>query len=65
MSGVFDLGSSAANSSHGLRSPAASRTVLGYEANQYSAVETQVDDVFESVAIAETCAATRRSPVSR
>ncbi len=53
VSAVVDLGSSAANLSLGFASPAVSRTVLDYEANQYSAVQTQVDDVFDSVAIAE------------
>ena len=54
VSAVVDLGSSAANLSLAFASPGVSRAVLGYEANEYSAVQTQVDDVFDSVANAES-----------
>ena len=54
VSAVVDLGSSAANLSLAFASPGVSRTVLDYEPKEYSAVQTQVDDAFDSVAIAES-----------
>ena len=54
VSAVVDLGSSAANLSLAFASPGVSRAVLDYEANEYSAVQAQVDDVFDSVSIAES-----------
>ena len=54
VSAVVDLGSSAANLSLAFASPGVSRAVLDYVANEYSAVQAQVDDVFDSVSIAES-----------
>ena len=54
VSAVVDLGSSAANLSLAFASPGVSRAVLDYEANEYSAVQAQVNDVFDSVSIAES-----------
>ena len=53
LAGVVDLGSSAANLSVGFTSSAVAQQVLGYTADQYSAVQTQVKNVFDSVKVAD------------
>jgi lipoprotein-releasing system permease protein len=53
LSAVVDLGSSAANLSVAFVSPATARQVLGYAADQYSVVQTQVSNVFDSVKVAD------------
>ncbi len=54
VSAVVDLGSAAANSSLAFSSSSVAQGVLGQAANQYSAVQTQVANVFDSVTIAES-----------
>ena len=54
LAGVVDLGSSAANLSVGFTSSAVAQQVLGYTADQYSAVQTQVKNVFDSVKVADS-----------
>lgn len=54
VSAVVDLGSAAANRSLAFASPDVSRLVLGYKEDEFSAVQTQVGDVFDSVAVAES-----------
>ena len=56
---VVDLGSPAANSL-GFASAAVPRSVLGLDANQYSAVEPQVDDLSSRSRSPRACAAKRR-----
>ena len=54
LAAVVDLGSSAANLSVGFTSSAVAQQVLGYTADQYSAVQTQVKNVFDSVKVADS-----------
>ena len=54
LAGVVDLGSSAANLGVGFTSSAVAQQVLGYTADQYSAVQTQVKNVFDSVKVADS-----------
>jgi lipoprotein-releasing system permease protein len=53
LSAVVDLGSSAANSSLAFAPSDLSRSVLGQDAGQWSVVQMQVADVFDSAAVAE------------
>jgi lipoprotein-releasing system permease protein len=53
LSAVVDLGSSAANLSVAFVSAAVAQQVLGYGVDQYSAVQTQVSNVFDSVKVAD------------
>ena len=57
MTAVVDLGSAAANSAVGFASATMGAGALDLEDDEYTAVETQVDKVFDSVAIAENLAA--------
>ena len=52
VSGVFDLGSAAANERLAFLDPASAAAALGMQDNQYSAIEIQVDDVFASTDVA-------------
>ncbi|MDO8963410.1 MAG: FtsX-like permease family protein [Coriobacteriia bacterium] len=52
ISGIVDLGSSAANLRSGFSGPELPRSELGYRADQYSAIEVQLTDPFLSKAIA-------------
>ncbi len=54
LSAVVDLGSAAANSSLAFAPAALSRGVLGQKEGQFSAVQTQVSDVFDSATVAES-----------
>ena len=54
VSGVFDFGSAAANSSTAFVDGDYAAGVLGLGADQYTAVDAQVGDVFESKTIAES-----------
>ena len=54
VSAVVDLGSAAANSSLAFSSSSLAQGVLGQTANQYSAVQTQVANVFDSATIAKS-----------
>jgi lipoprotein-releasing system permease protein len=53
VSGVFDFGSAAANSATAFVGGDQAAEVLGYSADQYSAVDAQVADVFSSVQVAD------------
>ncbi len=57
ISAVVDFGAAAANRSLAFADAAAAATVLGQGPDEYTAVQLQVDDVFDSVAIAEQLAA--------
>ena len=50
---VFDLGSAQANLSLGFTSATVAQDVLGYTGQQYSEVQTQVGNVFDSVRVAD------------
>jgi len=52
IAGVYDFGSSAANSATAFVNGAEAATVLGLSADEYSAIYAQVDDVFSSEAVA-------------
>ncbi len=52
VSGVFDFGSAAANSATAFANGEEAASVLGLSADQYSAVDAQVDDVFSSEEVA-------------
>jgi lipoprotein-releasing system permease protein len=52
VAGVYDFGSSAANSATAFVSGGEAATVLGLSADEYSAIDAQVDDVFSSEAVA-------------
>jgi lipoprotein-releasing system permease protein len=52
VAGVFDFGSSAANSATAFVNGADAAAVLGLSADEYSAIDAQVDDVFSSEAVA-------------
>ena len=52
VAGVFDFGSSAANSATAFVSGGEAATVLGLSADEYSAIDAQVDDVFSSGEVA-------------
>jgi lipoprotein-releasing system permease protein len=54
VSGVFDFGSAAANSVTAFVGGDQAAEVLGYSADQYSAVDAQVADVFSSVQVADS-----------
>jgi len=54
VSGVFDFGSAAANSTTAFVDGAYAAGVLGLTADQYSAVDAQVSNVFDSRAVAES-----------
>jgi lipoprotein-releasing system permease protein len=54
VSGVFDFGSAAANSATAFVGGDQAAEVLGYSADQYSAVDAQVADVFSSVQVADS-----------
>ncbi len=54
LSAVVDLGSAAANSSFGFASAGLARTVLGQAEGEYSAVQTQIKNVFDSVTVADS-----------
>jgi lipoprotein-releasing system permease protein len=57
VSGVFDFGSAAANSATAFVNGEEAAAVLGYTAQQFSAINAQVNDVFSSVPVAESLAA--------
>ena len=57
VSGVFDFGSAAANSARAFVNGDDAAAVLGYTADQYSAVDAQVADVFSSAQVAESLSA--------
>jgi len=52
VAGVFDFGSAAANSATAFVNGGEAATVLGFSADEYSAVDAQVDDVFGSEDVA-------------
>ncbi len=54
VSGVFDFGSAAANSSTAFVDGDYAAGVLGLGADQYTAVDSQVSDVFDSTTVAES-----------
>jgi len=54
LSATVDLGSSQANLSLGFTSAAVAQQVLGYTQGQYSEVQTQVADVFDSANVADS-----------
>jgi len=54
VSGVFDFGSAAANSTTAFVDDAYAAGVLGLTADQYTAVDAQVSNVFDSKAVAES-----------
>jgi len=53
ISGVFDFGSAAANSATAFVGGDQAAEVLGYSADEYSAIDAQVADVFSSVQVAD------------
>jgi lipoprotein-releasing system permease protein len=53
VSGVIDLGSSAANLRTAFVGPELPRAELGYRADQYSAIQVQLADPFQSTAVAK------------
>lgn len=53
VSAVMDFGSSQANLNLGFASAQVAKDVLGYTDQQYSEVQTQVSDVFDSVKVAD------------
>ena len=53
VSALVDFGSSQANLSLGFTSADVAQQVLGYTAQQYSQIQTQVKNVFDSVAVAD------------
>ncbi len=57
VSGVFDLGSSAANLRQAFSGPEFPRGLLGHRADQYTAIETQLTDPFLSKTVAAEWAA--------
>ena len=57
VSGVFDFGSAAANSATAFVNGDQAATVLGLQSDQYSAVDSQVEDVFSSKQVAADLAA--------
>jgi lipoprotein-releasing system permease protein len=57
ISGVFDLGSSAANERQAFTNPDLPRNVLGWSAQKYSAIETQMHKPFEAAAVAASWSA--------
>jgi lipoprotein-releasing system permease protein len=57
VSGVFDFGSAAANSATAFVDGALAAGVLGLGADQYTAVDAQVSDVFESETVAQSLSA--------
>lgn len=59
---VFDLGVASVNERTAFVTPAFAQAALGFAADEYTAVETQVDDPFVS---ADVAAALRRSPALR
>ncbi len=54
VSAVVDFGSSQANLSLGFTSAQVAKEVLGYTDEQYSEIQTQVGDVFESAQVADS-----------
>lgn len=52
VSGVFDLGQSAANRSFAFLDPASAQEALGLDADEYTVIELQVSDVFASTDVA-------------
>jgi lipoprotein-releasing system permease protein len=52
VAGVYDFGSSAANSATAFVSGGEAATVLGLSSDEYSAIDAQVDDVFSSDEVA-------------
>ena len=54
VSAVVDLGSAAANSSLAFSSSSVAQDVLGQADSEFSAVQTQVENVFDSATIAES-----------
>lgn len=54
LTAIVDLGSAAANSALGFSSAGLARTVLGQAEGEYSAVQTQIDDVFDSAVVADS-----------
>ena len=56
VSGVFDLGAAAANDRLAFLDPASAAEALGMTADEYSAIELQVDDVFTSSDVASRLA---------
>jgi lipoprotein-releasing system permease protein len=53
VAGVVDLGSSAANLGLAFVSPSVAKNALGYGAGQYSSVQIQVSNVFDSAKVAD------------
>jgi len=56
ISAVVDLGSAAANKASAFVGEEQARGVLGYAADQYSSIDTQLSDVFASKTVAQTLA---------
>lgn len=56
VSGIFDLGSAAANERLAFVDPASAASALDMADDEYSAIEIQVDDVFASTDVAERLA---------
>lgn len=57
VTGIFDLGSAAANERLAFLDPSSAQGALGLDDDQYSAIEVQVDDVFKSTDVAARLAA--------
>ncbi len=53
VSGIFDLGAAAANERQAFVNPALPRDLYGWAADEYSAVETRLNDPFDSVTVAD------------
>ena len=53
VAGIFDLGSSAVNERQAFVSPELPRSVLGWGAAEFSAIETQMNEPFDSSAVAQ------------
>jgi lipoprotein-releasing system permease protein len=56
ISAVVDLGSAAANKASAFVGEEQARTVLGFAADQYSSIDTQLSDVFASKTVAQSLA---------
>lgn len=56
VSGIFDLGSAAANERQAFVAPELARDLLGWAEDEFSAIETRLDDPFDSVDVAASLA---------
>ncbi len=54
VSGIFDLGSAAVNERQAFIAPELARDLLGWADNEFSAIETRLDDPFDSAAVTES-----------